>query len=143
MRRRHLVLSVTLAVASVGVAAIAAPAAAWPVRGDATYYYGDDLVGGCGKKLGVAAKGTKWYAAMPKEEAACGARLRVWHEGRHVDVRVWDRCGCDTVVIDLCPHCFEVLAPLSEGRIPVKVVKRKPPSEGQGVGGPPGPHART
>ena len=96
-----------------------------PIRGDATYYEGDGLTGACGKVLGKAATGTKWYAARPNGK--CGARLRVWHEGRHVDVRVWDRCGCDTVVIDLCPHCFKVLAPLSEGRIKVKVVRRKPP----------------
>ena len=122
--------AIAIGAALVALLVLASPGRAAPIRGDATGFEGDGHVGACGKVLGKPAKGTKWYAAMPKEKMPCGARLRVWHDGRHVDVRVWDRCGCDTVVIDLCPHCFKVLAPLSEGRIKVKVVKRPPPPEG-------------
>ena len=45
-------------------------------------------------------------------------RVRVWRGSRHVDVTVVSVCGCG---IDLSPHAFEQLAPLSRGRVDVLV----------------------
>lgn len=49
-----------------------------------------------------------------------GTRLRVTHKGKSVVVVVTDRCRC---TLDLSKAAFKRLAPLSKGRIPVRVTK--------------------
>jgi hypothetical protein len=71
---------------------------------------------GYGESSFVAAAGSE----IPRSWR--GRLVRVWHEGRHVDVRLVDSCACkDARVIDLYAIAFRRLAPTSLGEIFVTV----------------------
>jgi expansin (peptidoglycan-binding protein) len=51
---------------------------------------------------------------------ACGACVRIEGPDGSVDVRIVDRCPeCPAGNIDLSPEAFELIAPLSAGRVPI------------------------
>ncbi len=71
---------------------------------------------GYGESSFVAAAGSE----IPRSWR--GRLVRVWHEGRHVDVRLVDSCLCKGArVIDLYAIAFRRLAPTSLGEIFVTV----------------------
>jgi len=88
--------------------------------GDGTYYDADGT-GNCSfdaspDDLMVAAMNAADY----DDAAWCGACLDVTGPMGEVVVRVVDQCpGCQHGDLDLSPQAFAMLAPLSEGRIPI------------------------
>jgi expansin len=89
--------------------------------GDGTYYDFADGTGNCSfdatpNDLMVAAMNDPDYA----DAAWCGGCLDVTGPDGEVVVRVVDRCpGCAHGDLDLSPEAFQVLSPLSAGRIPI------------------------
>ncbi|BFZ57431.1 hypothetical protein PYCC9005_004483 [Savitreella phatthalungensis] len=57
----------------------------------------------------------------PNNNPHCGAKIRVFRGGKHVDVTVVDRCaGCEGAYdVDLSPSAFDQIASEIEGRVPV------------------------
>lgn len=55
------------------------------------------------------------------DNANCGKKIRVYRDGKSVDVSIVDRCaGCEGEYdVDLSPSAFNVLATESEGRVPI------------------------
>jgi expansin (peptidoglycan-binding protein) len=102
---------------TVGGSCTAVPADA---MGDGTYYAADGT-GACGfdaspNDLMVAAMNAADYGTA----TWCGACLEVTGPNGVVTVRVVDECpGCSRGDLDLSPEAFQVLSPLSAGRIPI------------------------
>lgn len=88
---------------------------------EAVWYRAKGQRGACGKVLGYASKKTGRYAAH--KTLPCGTKLTVHYRGRHVRVRVLDRGPYGGADIDLCRWCFKRIAPLSRGRIQVRVTR--------------------
>lgn len=98
-----------------------------PSKGDLTWYdvglgacgirsENSDLVGAVSHVLFDAAA----ISTNPNENPLCQASLRLFHEGKMIDVRVVDRCvGCEETDIDVSPGVFEQLANLDQGRVSV------------------------
>ena len=84
-------------------------------------YYNADGTGNCGfdaspNDLMVAAMNAADYG----DAVWCGACLAVTGPMGTVTVRVVDQCpGCSHGDLDLSPQAFQVLSPLSAGRIPI------------------------
>lgn len=100
---------------------------AGPWKGDLTWY--DVGLGACGtwtqnSDLVCAVSHVIYDAAAlstnPNDNPLCKLRLRLWHDGKSVDVQVVDRCdGCETTDIDVSPGAFQELANLEKGRVPL------------------------
>jgi rare lipoprotein A len=115
-RSERLLKTLTLSVAMILPNGAALPANALPMNASATYY-ADYFVGrpmANGKKFNQSAM----VAAHPSLKM--GTRLLVTYKGKSVVVIVSDRCRCS---LDLSKAAFSQLAPLSKGRIPVKVTR--------------------
>ncbi|KAG7091844.1 hypothetical protein E1B28_008247 [Marasmius oreades] len=134
------VKALSLIMASLAVATQAFPApkavtiaeaqiASATYNGDATYYAPG--LGACGRNNNanelVAAVAATIFdtfpgaTANPNNNPICGRPAVVTYQGKSVTVTIVDRCpGCGTTGIDLSPAAFQILAPLSVGRIPVQ-----------------------
>lgn len=84
------------------------------VTASATYY--SDYFKGRRMANGEKFRQEAMVAAHPFYKL--GTRLKITYKGRSVYVYVKDRCRCS---LDLSKAAFKQLAPLRQGRIPVKV----------------------
>lgn len=89
--------------------------------GEATYYDFADGSGNCGfpatpDDLLVGAMNATDYAGS----AVCGSCVRITGPDGTVDVRIVDQCPeCAPGDIDLSPEAFELIAPISAGRVDI------------------------
>ncbi|KAF8902709.1 riboflavine-aldehyde-forming enzyme [Mucidula mucida] len=94
--------------------------AAHAFSGDATYYYPNGGYGACGQPLQNSDHVVALASAQYSSGANCGRQIRVNYNGKSVTARVADLCaGCVSGDVDLTSSAFEVLAPLSVGRMRV------------------------
>ncbi len=91
-------------------------------EGEATYYTFADGSGNCSfpatpDDLMVGAMNDTDYAGS----AACGTCAQVTGPDGTITVRIVDRCPeCPAGDIDLSPEAFERIAPLADGRVPIR-----------------------
>ncbi|KAF8560425.1 hypothetical protein OG21DRAFT_1430245 [Imleria badia] len=101
-----------------------------PQSGSGTWY--DTGLGACGitnnnnQFIAAAAFGMfdnfpNYAGVNPNDNPICGLNVIVYYGGNQVTVTLTDRCaGCtDPTSLDLSPAAFQVLAPLSVGRISI------------------------
>ena len=95
--------------------------------GEGTFY--DTGLGACGWVNSdsdyIVAMDIKTFNAHnvdgnPNHNSLCGKKIRAYHEGKSVDVKVVDACeGCLVNDLDFSPSAFEQLAAFSVGRIDI------------------------
>ncbi|KAF9254236.1 hypothetical protein L218DRAFT_938755 [Marasmius fiardii PR-910] len=123
-----IVASLAVATQATPVPESAAEAQIGPTHvGDATFY--TPGLGACGRNNNanelVAAAAAAVFdtfpgaTSNPNNNPICGRQAVVSFGGKSVTVTIVDRCpGCGSGGIDLSPAAFQVLAPLSQGRLP-------------------------